>query len=193
MKSIETQSENGSWASILDESSGILCSSLPLKAREIKLALPEWFVSISTEEKTVDLPSPSAEPEKPVSSFVLPEQLRDLEKEISDQFEKQMNVANAIMTKVLHALGEKDENKKLELKHLVQEKRSAVAQALKLTDELHAVRTYSCWWCKYWIAYILLLRLLVQATDYKLRARSRVQGDRTASCMPRFRSIDQAH
>lgn len=146
VRSIETQNENELWTGVLDESSGILCASLPLEAREIKLALPEWFESISTGEKSVDLPAPSSsEAEKPVSSYVLPEQLRDLEKQIGDQLEQQTEAVKAIVAKVLQAIGsrEKDETKKLEHKHLVQEKRSAVAQALTLTDELQAVRTRS--------------------------------------------------
>lgn len=144
--SIETQSESELWTCVLDESSGILCASLPLEAREIKLALPEWFESISTGEKSVDLPAPSSEAEKPVSSYVLPAQLRDLEKQIGDQLEQQTDAVKAIVTKVLQALGgtEKDETKKLELKHFVQEKRSAVAQTLTLTDELQAVRARPC-------------------------------------------------
>lgn len=108
------------------------------------LHLPDWFIAISSDkEESVQLPSASDDGEDSDDRVAKSAELTAIEREVEAQGERKREELVELLQKLVAAVaqqGSKDETAALQYAHIVQEKRDALEKAMRLKNQLDAVR-----------------------------------------------------
>lgn len=170
----------------------------------ITLHLPEWFIGISNdkEEGSAELPSSSESTMDSDQRITTSAELTEIEREVEAQGERKREETVELLQRLVAAVaqqGSKDDSAALQYAHIVQEKRDALDEAMKLKNQLDAVRTLSTVTCVdsrvvgyisvFWAVSLMLSLVMLRSVpaptdDYG--ARPRIQRGGTAPSVPRL-------
>ncbi|KAG7402185.1 E3 ubiquitin-protein ligase bre1 [Phytophthora boehmeriae] len=131
------------WRTALDAINDF--GQVRVRAEELKLNLPEWFLTVArdadTEEPDADVSLPTDE--DPASkAFIDAADLTKMEQEVHGQLQQKSEEMKQLLQKLLGIVGSasQDKTKPIEYAHIIQEKRVAVAEALDLKQQLQACK-----------------------------------------------------
>ncbi|TMW68606.1 hypothetical protein Poli38472_006074 [Pythium oligandrum] len=101
----------------------------------VKLELPEWFVAISNGEETVELPNkPETEHDVVETSVILTEKEKAIEVSLQEEHERVKTTLQKLLERMPQVQATAD------VKQIVKEKCDSTAEALRLKDELEAMK-----------------------------------------------------
>jgi hypothetical protein len=132
------------WQEVLDAVDHF--GQLRVRADELNLNLPEWFLTVvkdakEEQEPDADVMLPSDE-DADGAACIRKEDLSEMERGMLDQLQKKSGQMKELLQKLLAAVrsAAADKSKAIEYAHILQEKRAAVAGTLSLKGQLQAVR-----------------------------------------------------
>ncbi|RLN37869.1 hypothetical protein BBJ28_00000482 [Nothophytophthora sp. Chile5] len=116
-----------------------------VRSDELTLNLPEWFLTVAKDAEEEQLDAAVALPAEDEATddceFIAADDLSKMEQDVYNQLKHKSERTKELLQKLLAAVGDasQDKTKAIEYAHLLQEKRSAVAETLSLKDQLQTV------------------------------------------------------
>ncbi|KAG6609804.1 E3 ubiquitin-protein ligase BRE1 2 [Phytophthora cinnamomi] len=140
---VSDEASKEAWQAALDAVDGF--GQVRVRAEEIKLNLPEWFITVAKDaeedepDADVSLPSDDDVDDK---TFIKAEHLTRMEQEVHDQLKLRSDKTKELLQKLLAAVGSvaADKTKTIEYAHILQEKRAAIAETLCLKGQLQSCK-----------------------------------------------------
>ncbi|CAI5741930.1 unnamed protein product [Peronospora destructor] len=133
-----------SWLAALDAVDDF--GKVRVRAEELVLNLPEWFVAVAKYTKEEE--EPDADVSLPTDddvnddTLIKMDDLSNMEREMHDEFKQKSQNMKELLQKLLALVGSiaQDKTKPIEYAHIVQDKRAAVAETLDLKGQLQTCK-----------------------------------------------------